>query len=79
RTDLTKIVEDDPCSKINRRENQVISLVALLELARLKKVTIIQNEAFQEIYVKVTKSIKDLDVNLVENFENDVDESTNPI
>jgi len=50
-------------------DNIVITFISLLELARLKKVEIYQNEDRQEIYVDVTTDLTDLDVESANGFE----------
>jgi len=47
----------------------VITFISLLELARLKRVTIFQNEDRSTIYVNVVKSLEDFDVHQANGFE----------
>lgn len=50
-------------------DNIVISFISLLELARLNRINIFQNEDSKTIYVDVIKSLKDFDVNQASGFE----------
>lgn len=49
--------------------NVVITFISLLELARLNKISIFQNEANSEIYIEVNKSLDNFDVDLADGFE----------
>ena len=57
-------------------DNIVITFISLLELARLKRVTIFQNEDMGNIYVTVTKSLDDFDVEQANGFEEEEGNST---
>jgi len=50
-------------------ENKVITFISLLELARLQKVTVFQNEDKSNIYVEVIKSLDDFDIENATGFE----------
>lgn len=50
-------------------ENIVISLISLLELARLKKINLFQNEDSSTIYIEVQDSLTDFDVNAANGFD----------
>lgn len=50
-------------------DNIVITFISLLELARLKRINIFQNEDRSTIYVDVTKSLEDFDVDQANGFE----------
>lgn len=50
-------------------DNTVITFISLLELARLKRIEVFQNEAMGEIYINVVKSLEDFDVNQADGFE----------
>tara|TARA_B100001971_G_scaffold129103_1_gene119027 strand:- start:70436 stop:71290 length:855 start_codon:yes stop_codon:yes gene_type:complete len=57
---------------INNRESTdetVITFISLLELARLKKLEIFQNEDTQEIYVNVVDSLDAFDVETADGFD----------
>jgi segregation and condensation protein A len=69
KTEFSMILKGDEKNLRNFLENKVASFMAILELVRLNKITVFQNEAYSEIYIEVIESLKDLDVNLVENFE----------
>ncbi len=56
-------------------ENTVITFISLLELARLKRIKIFQNEDKGTIYIDVVKSLEDFDVHQATGFE-DEDEDT---
>lgn len=54
-------------------DNIVITFISLLELARLKRINIFQNEDRSTIYVNVTRSLDDFDVEQANGFEEDLD------
>ena len=54
--------------------NMVITFISLLELARLKRVALFQNELYSDIYIDVIKSLEDFDIDSADGFE-PVDES----
>ncbi len=53
----------------NTVDNVVITFISLLELARLKRLTVFQNEGFGTIYVQVVKSLQDFDIESANGFE----------
>ena len=64
-TDL--ISEDEKTSNLNI----VITFISLLELARLKKVKLFQNESLGQIYIEVIESLENFDVESATGFENE--------
>jgi segregation and condensation protein A len=50
-------------------EEVVITFISLLELARLQKLDVFQNEAMGEIYVEVRESLEDFDVETANGFD----------
>jgi len=52
-------------------DNIVITFISLLELARLKRIAIFQNEDRSTIYVDVIKSLEDFDVEQANGFEDE--------
>ncbi len=52
-------------------DNIVITFISLLELARLQKVKIFQNEQQSQIYVNVVDSLEDFDINQADGFESE--------
>jgi segregation and condensation protein A len=50
-------------------DNIVITFISLLELARLKRINVFQNEDRSTIYVNVVKSLDDFDVHQANGFE----------
>lgn len=52
-------------------DNVVITFISLLELARLKRINIFQNEDRSTIYVNVVRSLEDFDVEQANGFEED--------
>lgn len=50
-------------------DNIVITFISLLELARLKRIAVFQNEDRSTIYVDVIKSLEDFDVEQANGFE----------
>lgn len=57
-------------------DNIVITFISLLELARLKRINVFQNEDRSTIYVNVTRSLDDFDVEQANGFEDE--QPTNP-
>lgn len=56
-------------------DNIVITFISLLELARLKRINIFQNENYGKVYINVLKSLEDFDVDSANGFE---EEATEP-
>ena len=57
--------------------DKVITFISLLELARLKKLQVYQNEALGTIYVEVKEDLSSFDVNTADGFEPE-DEQNKP-
>lgn len=55
------------------KDNVVITFISLLELARLKRISIFQNEAMGKIYIDVIKSLDDFSVESADGFEDEND------
>lgn len=66
KTDFENLLEKDGGHNI---DNTVITFISLLELARLKRLTIFQNEEMGVIYVNVIKSLEDFDIESANGFE----------
>jgi segregation and condensation protein A len=54
-------------------DNVVITFISLLELARLRRIEIFQNENFGNIYVDVVKTLDDFDVTQADGFDEESD------
>ena len=68
-TNFFEILKKAPDSdESEKNENTVMTFIALLELARLKKIGIFQNERHGNIFVKVKESLLDFDMNLAGSF-----------
>ncbi|MBT3585410.1 MAG: segregation/condensation protein A [Halobacteriovoraceae bacterium] len=52
-------------------DNVVITFISLLELARLNRLEIFQNENYSKIYITVTKPLEDFDVEQADGFEDE--------
>ena len=52
-----------------RRDHAIVTFISLLELARLKKITLFQNEQFSNIFIDVLEPLHDFDVNAANGFE----------
>jgi segregation and condensation protein A len=73
-TTLNQLLAKDEPQKI---DDLVITFISLLELTRLNKVDIFQNEDRGDVYVKVQESLDDFDVNSANGFgEEDEDEDS---
>lgn len=59
----------------DQTDNIVITFISLLELARLKRINVFQNEDRSTIYVNVVRSLEDFDVEQANGFE---DETPSP-
>ncbi len=68
-TDILDISKAADSDKLVLRDDVVISFICLLELARLGKIDVFQNEAFGPIYVEVIDSLDNFDVDLANGFE----------
>jgi segregation and condensation protein A len=66
KTDFVTILSQDG---EQTKDNVVITFISLLELARLKRVSIFQNENYGQIYVEVEKSLEDFDIESATGFE----------
>lgn len=64
-------VEEDEES--HSTDNVVITFISLLELARLNRIKIFQNESMGNIYVDVVKSLDDFDITQADGFEEESD------
>ena len=56
------------------KDNTVITFISLLELARLKKIEIFQNETMGSIYINVVNSLDDFDLSKADGFEEETEE-----
>jgi segregation and condensation protein A len=65
-TNFDELLEQDGQRDL---DNIVITFISLLELARLKRISIFQNEDLGNIYVDVVRSLEDFDVNQADGFE----------
>lgn len=63
-TEFATIMSPEP-----DRTEIIVTFVALLELARLKKLKIYQNETFGSIYLTLTEEVTELDPSLVTGFQ----------
>jgi segregation and condensation protein A len=59
----------------DQTDNIVITFISLLELARLKRINVFQNEDRSTIYVNVVRSLEDFDIDQANGFE---DENVSP-
>lgn len=58
-------------------DNTVITFISLLELARLKRLNIFQNEDMGAVYVELTGSLEDFDVESANGFDEENPEAEN--
>jgi segregation and condensation protein A len=65
------LLEQDSKSEEDKNsiDNIVITFISLLELARLKRINVFQNEDRSTIYVDVVRSLEDFDVEQANGFE----------
>lgn len=63
-TEFSSIISAEP-----DRTEIITTFIALLEMARLKKMKIYQNETFGSIYLTLTESLNELDPSLVTGFQ----------
>jgi len=70
-TTFDTLLEKDSKSEEDKNsiDNIVITFISLLELARLKRIAVFQNEDRSTIYVDVVKSLDDFDVEQANGFE----------
>lgn len=76
KTDFQTLLESDggPTS-----DNVVITFISILELSRLKRLNIYQNEDVSTIYIEVIQSLEDFDVNGANGFEDENEEAKEEI
>lgn len=55
----------------NPTDNIVITFISLLELARLKRINVFQNQDRSTIYVNVVRSLEDFDIDQANGFEDE--------
>lgn len=64
-TEFDRLLDKNDASVIDK----VITFISLLELARLKQLSIFQNETMGTIYVEVNEDLSSFDVNTADGFE----------
>lgn len=69
-TEFEKLLDPEK----NGSDDMVITFISLLELARLKKIQVFQNESFGNIYVDVVDSLDNFDVETANGFDNEEDQ-----
>jgi segregation and condensation protein A len=72
KTDFETLLDHDGERSI---DNIVITFISLLELARLHRIEISQNEAMSNIFVNVTKDLEDFNPEQANGFEEEEEES----
>jgi len=65
-TDLDQLID---CDGTRSTENIVITFISVLELARLRKLSIFQNESNSKVYINVLESLENLDVSQATGFD----------
>ncbi len=75
RKTFDEIVKVHEIEKDSEIINIVITFISLLELARLKKLSIFQNESFGQIYVDVLESLASFDIDSADGFEEETDDA----
>ena len=68
KTTLVDLIDTDGGQDI---ENKVITFISILELARLQRLEVFQNEDLGSVYVDVVKSLDDFDVTQADGFEDE--------
>jgi len=58
------------------RDNVVVTFISLLELARLGRISIFQNENCGPVYINVVRSLEDFDINSANGFDYNLSEET---
>ncbi len=73
KSSLNELLDSDGGKTI---DNVVITFISLLELARLKRIEIFQNENFGNVYVDVVRSLEDFDVEQADGFDEEDEGAT---
>ncbi|EQC44800.1 ScpA family protein [Bacteriovorax sp. Seq25_V] len=73
KSSLNELLDSDGGKTI---DNVVITFISLLELARLKRIEIFQNESFGNVYVDVVRSLEDFDVEQADGFDEEEEGAT---
>jgi segregation and condensation protein A len=60
-------------------DNIVITFISLLELARLSRIAVFQNEDRSTIYINVVKSLEDFDVEQANGFDDEIPAGDKPV
>ena len=66
RMNLKELIEKGGGSRI---DNIVITFISILELSRLRRINIYQNNDFEEIYIDTIKSLESFDIERADGFE----------
>jgi segregation and condensation protein A len=73
-TQFDKLLDEGDVGIIDK----VITFISLLELARLKKLEIYQNEDLGNIYIDVKESLESFDPETADGFEPETEQGTAP-
>ncbi len=68
KTTLQDLLDNDGGTNL---DNKVITFISLLELARLQRLEVFQNEDLGSVYVDVVRSLEDFDVTQADGFEDE--------
>ena len=68
KTTLNDLLDNDGGVNL---DNKVITFISLLELARLQRLEVFQNEDLGSVYVDVVRSLEDFDVTQADGFEDE--------
>ncbi|PIK14753.1 segregation/condensation protein A [Halobacteriovorax sp. JY17] len=68
KTTLQDLLDNDGGANL---DNKVITFISLLELARLQRLEVFQNEDLGSVYVDVVRSLEDFDVTQADGFEDE--------
>ena len=68
RANFFEILERDEKRQEGQRDSAILTFISLLELARLKKIVIFQNEKYGNIFIDVKESLSEFNVDLADGF-----------
>ena len=75
RADFFGVLKGEVPSADKKRAHMIMTFISLLELARLKKIKIFQNEKYGNIFIDVQESLAGFNVSLANGFESEDERS----
>ncbi|MCY4645032.1 MAG: ScpA family protein [Bacteriovoracales bacterium] len=71
KTNFFDILKRDNVPKDRERASTIVTFISLLELARLKKISLFQNKIYGNIFVDIREPLENLEINFAETIESE--------